>query len=174
MTKQQIAQQIIAQQTIKNNKVRSWLSIICLGWGLVILSGCAVHKASFDCPDGKGMGCGSMIDVHQAIKNNSFESRVEERNHPQATAACISCQKTNLSTTAAPAQINIPSSSRPGYSAKPGHLNKSIVFRSQDQIMRIWFNSYFDQQNNFHDSQYIYTIIVPAQWIVNHKNELSL
>ena len=40
------------------------------------------------------------------------------------------------------------------------------ISRSKDKVMRVWFNSYFDEHNNFHDSQYIYTIIQPSQWLV--------
>lgn len=160
------------KQITANKNVYSWFKIMCLCLALINLSACAVHKASFDCHDGKGMGCGSMIDVHKAIKNNSFESEVEARNKPKAAAECISCQKNNLNVVATSTQIINPSSSM-GYGSKPGDINKSIVSRSQDKIMRIWFNSYFDQQNNFHDSQYIYTIIAPAQWLVAKNEEPS-
>ncbi len=153
---------MIVIQKIKTVSIRGLLKLLCLGMGLMTLSACAVHKASFDCPNGKGMGCGSMIDVHNAIKDKSFESEVETRNKTKHTTTCKSCQKANLSdasVAAAPADR--------GQAVTEASLVKNSVFRSQDKIMRIWFNSYFDEYNNFHDSQYIYTVIQPAQWVVN-------
>jgi type IV conjugative transfer system lipoprotein TraV len=152
------------KQLIENNKNYRSLKILFLSIGLMSLSGCAVHKASFDCPNGKGMGCGSMTDVHKAIKDNSFKAQVESQGYTKPEKACVSCQKSNSKETA-----NISTvigNNQSIYSIK----NK--VSRSQDKIMRIWFNSYFDEYNNFHDAQYIYTIIEPAQWIVNGPNKL--
>jgi type IV conjugative transfer system lipoprotein TraV len=160
--------QMMIKQKIQGKNIRNLLKLLCLGMGLMTLSACAVHKASFDCPNGKGMGCGSMIDVHKAIKDNSFESKVESRNSTKSVPGCISCQKANPANIATTTQVNnglvIPSAKI--------DAAKSVVSRSQDQIMRIWFNSYFDEYNNFHDSQYIYTIIQPSQWVVNKRDIL--
>ena len=141
-------------QIINRNKGRGcWFRMICLGLGLISLSGCSVHKASFDCPNGKGMGCGSMLSVHEAIKDNNFPR--ESDNLGQINNKIK--QKSALSSTS-PANMQV---------ATQTFDNNNLVYRSQDKIMRIWFNSYFDEHNNFHDSQYIYTIIQPAQWLIN-------
>ena len=146
-----------------NKKYRS-LKILCLSVALMSLSACAVHKASFDCPNGKGMGWGSMTDVHKSIKDKSFKDQVETQGYKKPAKACVSCQKPNLNNAANTSHIIDNDQSI--YSVK----NK--ISRSQDKIMRVWFNSYFDEYNNFHDGQYIYTIIEPAQWIVNGPNKL--
>ena len=153
---------MIVIQKIKIGSIRRLLKLLCLGMGLMTLSACAVHKASFDCPNGKGMGCGSMIDVHNAIKDKSFAREVETRNKTKPTTTCKSCQKANLSDASAAA-----APANKSQTVAEASLVKNSVFRSQDKIMRIWFNSYFDEYNNFHDSQYIYTVIQPAQWVVN-------
>ena len=67
----------MGKKIISSNLIYTYFKILCLGLGIISLSACSVHKSSFDCPNGKGMGCGSMTDVHKAIKGNSFESEVE-------------------------------------------------------------------------------------------------
>lgn len=154
----------MAQQLIKTLKSYNVLKILSLSIGIMSLSACAVHKASFDCSNGKGMGCGSMTDVHKAIKNNNFKNQEDTQNYLKPTKGCVSCQKTNLDT--------ISSIDPAIYSNQNIKLTKSRVSRTQDKIMKIWFNGYFDQNNNFHDSQYIYTILEPAKWIVNGPEKL--
>ena len=162
--------QTMIKQKIKGKNICGLLKLVYLGVGQMALSACAVHKASFDCPNGKGMGCGSMIEVHKAIKDNSFESKVESRNSTKSVPECISCKKAN------PASITATTQALDNNglvtSGPKGNIVKSTVSRSQDQIMRIWFNSYFDEHNNFHDSQYIYTIIQPSEWVVNKRDIL--
>lgn len=140
-------------QIINRDKSRGyWFRILYLGLGLMSLSGCSVHKASFDCPNGKGMGCGSMLSVHEAIKDNNFpreSDNLSKVNNQIKTKSASSSPSINVQT------------------ATQTVDNNNLVYRSQDKIMRIWFNSYFDEHNNFHDSQYIYTIIQPAQWLIN-------
>lgn len=135
------------------------ISLVSLG--LIVLNGCAVHKASFDCPNSKGMGCGSMIKVHEAIKDNSFPRESDEITNKKMITATVKqpITKTTMQTTEQTAQV-VESS-----------LENNVVYRSQDKIMRIWFNSYFDEHNNFHDSQYIYTIIEPAGWLVSKRTK---
>lgn len=115
---------------------------------LLVLSNCGVHKASFDCSGSKGMGCGSMIGVHKAIKNDEFP---KDSDNDQ-----ISSSKENN-------KITVNSHIGEAFTT---NNNGHQIYRTQDKIMRVWFNGYFDSQNNFHDSQYIYTIISPAQWVV--------
>jgi type IV conjugative transfer system lipoprotein TraV len=129
------------------------ISLVSLG--LIFLNGCAVHKASFDCPNSKGMGCGSMIKVHEAIKDNSFPKESDETINKKKITTINGETMTKTITQATPV---VESSSE-----------NNVVYRSQDKIMRIWFNSYFDEHNNFHDSQYIYTIIEPAGWLVSKR-----
>lgn len=136
------------KQTSINNKLnRKAFELISLSILLIGLNGCGVHKASFDCSGSKGMGCGSMIGVHKAIKNDEFP---KESYQTQI--------KKNINATTA-----INSQTGSVYRTK---TDGNHIYRSQDKIMRVWFNGYFDSQNNFHDSQYVYTIISPAEWIV--------
>jgi type IV conjugative transfer system lipoprotein TraV len=145
------------KQLIKNMGFYSLLKLFLVSLSILTVNGCAVHKASFDCPNGKGMGCGSMIDVHKSIKDNSF-NQIESYGSIKAVAECKSCQKNNSKDQNSIVRISGDD--------KSIYFTKDKVSRSHDTLMRIWFNSYFDEYNNFHDSQYIYTIIQPAQWLV--------
>lgn len=130
-------------QTMRNK------SHIFIGFCIFLfgLSGCGVHKASFDCAGSKGMGCGSMLGVHKAIKNDEFPKESDNNQLSKSKASNVS--------------ITNPAGLTYRINSEGEH-----IYRSQDKIMRIWFNGYFDGQNNFHDSQYVYTIISPAEWVV--------
>lgn len=145
------------KQLIKNMGFYSLMKLFLLSVSILAVNGCAVHKASFDCPNGKGMGCGSMIDVHKSIKDKSF-NQIESYGSTKAGAECKSCQKNNSK--------DHNSIIRISGDDKSIYFIQDKVSRSHDTLMRIWFNGYFDEYNNFHDSQYIYTIIQPAQWLV--------
>lgn len=141
-------------------KVRTYymtLKIFSLIFLLMTISGCAVHKASFDCSNGKGMGCGSMLDVHKAIKDNTFRERTDSRVYDKSIKPCKNCQQLNSEKGEV---IILKNSSYNDTSSA------EEVTRSKEKVMRIWFNGYFDEHNNFHDSQYIYTIVEPSKWIV--------
>lgn len=138
-----MSQNIIMNRYVNQKHIR----LLSISIFIFCLSGCGVHKASFDCSGSKGMGCGSMIGVHKAIKNDEFP---KESDQPQI-------KKTSNG-------INT-SNNQAGTFFSTNNEGERI-FRSQDKIMRIWFNGYFDGQNNFHDSRYVYTIISPAKWIL--------
>lgn len=144
------------KQLIKSIGLSSLFKLLFLSFALINLGACAVHKSSFDCSNGKGMGCGSMIDVHKSIKNNSFEQQ-ESFGARKTVTMCKSCQKDNITNPSNLGSTN--GENRTIYS-----IDK--ISRSQDKVMCVWFNSYFDEYNNFHDSQYIYTIIQPSQWLI--------
>lgn len=168
------SKQLLDSQSFDSWVGSSWLKILLLSMGLITLSACAVHKSSFDCPNGKGMGCGSMIDVHKAITDNSFISQTQSQSTTKPAKPCVSCQMANsVSAANAANAVNIAPSKDITVNKSNDSQNIDVVevSRSQDQIMRIWFNSYFDEYNNFHDSQYVYTIITPAQWLIGNGAE---
>lgn len=141
------------------------MKLLCLNLVLIGLGACSVHKASFDCSGGHGMGCGSMIDVHESIKANSFTKTTDSFKKKSPEPVCVSCQKNNQIIKQSANNINLTEMNS---STK---LDNNFIYRSQDKVLRVWFNSYFDENNNFHGEQYIYTVIEPAQWVVN-KGEI--
>jgi len=153
------------EQLIMNIGFNSLLKICLFSVSIMSLGACAVHKASFDCANGQGMGCGSMIDVHKSIQDKSFEQVVSTdfSSSRKAITTCKSCQKSNPVNKNNTGDISLDSNIF--YSADK-------VSRSKDKVMRVWFNSYFDEYNNFHDSQYIYTVIQPSQWLVKSEEVL--
>lgn len=120
---------------------------------LLLLTSCAVHKTSFECKAGKGLNCRSASDIHQMILNNTIENE-KHKASKQYTPTCLSCNKHNI-------QPN-----KPILSSLQANSSNYPVKRSPEKVMRIWINSYFDENNNFLSDQYIYTVIEPAKWIV--------
>ena len=161
------------KRTILNSKILGIaLRILYLSIGVFTLNGCAVHKASFDCSNGQGMGCGSMIGVHESIKDDSFnKDKGSSKNSPQEPV-CKSCQKYKQShNDISSYAYSNPTLYQENINSKE-QLASPLIYRTTDQVMRVWFNSYFDENNNFHGEQYIYTVIEPAQWVVDKRESL--
>ena len=164
--------QIKKARISRGNMFSVGLRILCLSLGAFILSGCNVHKASFDCSNGQGMGCGSMIGVHKSIKDNSFQKdNYSSKNLPQESV-CKSCQKYKQSDNNTTSYVySNPILLQENINSKE-QLANPLIYRSSDKVMRVWFTSYFDENNNFHGEQYIYTVIEPARWIVDKRESL--
>lgn len=157
---------------LRSNMFSVGLRILCLSLGMFTLSGCNVHKASFDCSNGQGMGCGSMIGVHESIKDNSFQKdKYSSKNLPQEPV-CKSCQKYKQSDNDMTSYAYSNTILLQDNINTKEQLSNPLIYRSTDKVMRIWFNSYFDENNNFHGEQYIYTVIEPAQWVVDKRESL--
>lgn len=162
----QVIEQLLQPKQI--TKITFRVVLLCIS--MMVLNACAVHKASFDCPNSKGMGCGSMIGVYDAIKSDNFPKGEENFNNSvdkRNSAECINCakdknkSKSSISPSSGTAEIVMSHSYK-----NNNYFGNKKIYRSEDQIMRIWFNSYFDEHNNFYDSQYVYTIIQPSEWVL--------
>ncbi len=158
------------KRTLIKKIIISSMKLLCLNLALMSLGACSVHKASFDCPNGKGMGCGSMIDVHESIKDNSFSRERESLKNNSQEPVCLSCQKQNQANGQTATQSLDSLSLVESMASTTTKLDNNFIYRSQDKVMRVWFNSYFDENNNFHGEQYIYTVIEPAQWIKRERS----
>lgn len=157
---------------LRGNMFSIGLRILCLNMSVLALSGCNVHKASFDCSNGQGMGCGSMIGVHESIKDNSFVKDKDSSKALTQEPVCKSCQKYKQSNSKVISHAySNPILLQDNINSKE-QLASPLIYRSSDKVMRVWFNSYFDENNNFHGEQYIYTVIEPAQWVVDKRESL--
>lgn len=114
---------------------------------LLTLSACSVHKTEFDCKAGKGAGCIALSKVNQMVSDDTLQAEIDKQNKVKKPT-CTSCNKE--------AKSALLSSQ---------NLKPSPMHRTQEKIMRIWFNSFFDEQNNFQGEQYIHTVIEPARWV---------
>jgi type IV conjugative transfer system lipoprotein TraV len=129
--------------------MRLILIVICL-----VLNGCSVHKANFDCPNNKGMGCKSMTDVYDSIHNKSFGNGIRNA----AKASCLECNQSSL-------PVNNDKSTKHEQITNIALKASEPVVRAPEKVLRIWFNGHYDEQNNFRGSQYVYTVLEPAKWL---------
>ncbi|MCT4635280.1 MAG: type IV conjugative transfer system lipoprotein TraV [Rickettsiales bacterium] len=160
------------ERILRSNMFSIGLRILCLSVSMLTISGCNVHKPSFDCSNGQGMGCGSMIGVHESIKDNSFAKDKDSSKALTQEPVCKSCQKHKQSDNDTTSYANSNSILVQENINTKEQLSNPLIYRSTDKVMRIWFNSYFDETNNFHGEQYIYTVIEPAQWVVDKRESL--
>jgi type IV conjugative transfer system lipoprotein TraV len=123
------------------------MGVIILGVWLV---GCAPHKMSFECQGGKGVGCKSLSQVNQIIDDKSLDEAIDSQ-AKRTKKICKTCEKSSKPK---------PQSS---LLVSPA-LHPQGVFRTQEKVMRVWFNSHFDENQNFHAEHYVFTVIEPARW----------
>jgi type IV conjugative transfer system lipoprotein TraV len=124
------------------------LAVLAMSFSLV--TACGVHKGSFDCPNNKGMGCKGMIDVYQKIHEKPSNIRMNTQVVTESNL--VASQPTDL------LAVN--------KNLEDKNSAPKSIYRTKDKIVRIWFNGYFDEENNYRDSQYVYSIISPAKWVV--------
>jgi type IV conjugative transfer system lipoprotein TraV len=126
---------------------------------LSLAAACSIHKGEFDCPGNKGMGCKGMIDVYDMLHQKTPLAPVSNV-VSNSSAGHDLAKKTSIDTNQSANIANSEVTSQGA--AKP-------IYRNPDKIIKIWFNGYFDRMNNYRDSQYVYSVISPASWVINNR-----
>jgi type IV conjugative transfer system lipoprotein TraV len=126
------------------------LLLLCLN-----LSGCLPHKMNFDCNAGKGVGCKSLSQVNDMVEGNTLDAEIAKAQGIKEQPICATCAKPPS-----------PSAKLAPMSPVTLHVAAGPVARTPEKVMRVWFNSHFDQYGNFQGEQYVYTVIETSRWVV--------
>lgn len=123
---------------------------IILSLFVVTLTGCAGMNNDFDCSKvgGQGVGCVSMGHVNSMADHGAFTFN----DKPQASTVSTTIQVSSNEV-----------------------MNKSLGFkrvtptagkptRTVDEVDRIWIAPWKDKGDNYHDSNFIYTVITYSHW----------
>lgn len=125
-----------------------------------LLSGCLsmtglTGTEKFACKAPDGVSCTSVSGVYaNAQQNNLPALQSRER-------------------TAAPAPPQDVAPARPSTSAFPV-LAAGMPIRSQPRMLRIWVAPWRDEDDTLHDQSYLYVMIDPGQWQVEHSRAATV
>lgn len=107
---------------------------------MLSMPGCASFNDKFDCPQNNGFSCKPLSTVNAMISRGELNKR--------------SSSKKQLS----PHRIN-----GLGYPASSIAPNQPI--RVKEMTIRVWLAPYEDSSGNYHEQNYIYTVVTPEYWI---------
>ena len=107
----------------------------------VFLSGCNSYHNDFVCKAEKGYQCHNMSQVKEIIENDKSYNKDDYRK------AYFS--KNALS-----------------FNGDTANILGGKLSRRPEKIMKIWFTSHIDKNNNFVTDRYVYTVIEESNWVV--------
>lgn len=125
-----------------------------------LLSGCLsmtglTGNEKFACKAPDGVSCTSVSGVYANAQQNNLPAL-----RPRARAG-----------TSAPATDAAPA--RPGTSALPV-MAAGMPIRSQPRMLRVWIAPWRDEDDTLHDQSYLYMVIDPGQWQVEHNSAATV
>ncbi|MBW8309701.1 MAG: TraV family lipoprotein [Candidatus Paracaedibacteraceae bacterium] len=110
-----------------------------------LLSACTAGHEDFDCPNNsKGYGCKGLKEVHALVNQNKEE---------QIVAPVVGMV---ASTTIDPKQVALG--------------DQAVIYRAQEEQLRIWIAPFQDEHGNFHEPSVIHTVVRPSYWQMNTIN----
>jgi conjugal transfer pilus assembly protein TraV len=136
-------------------------SSVILGlWFLFIiwflLSGCSTTSETFDCKEGKGVGCKSITEVNRMVD----QGMLRDGNLGEGGS---------VSTMPPPPSIILADYPDENNVKKPAGFTFSdgiVVQRIQDEPLRVWMAPFQDDQGNLHEASIIHTVLKPGYWSV--------
>lgn len=120
------------------------VKIAIFGLAAISLSGCSTTSETFDCKEGKGVGCKSISAVNKMVDQGSFGE---------------SDAGTNL-TLPVPASPN-----NPKIQYVSGPLSDDLAInRVKEEHLRVWMAPHQDDYGNLHEGAVIHTVLKPGYW----------
>lgn len=118
---------------------------------VVSLSGCAGMNGDFNCNKigGEGAGCVSMNQVNTMANEGFFNQKQNTLVTPSASTSIQVSQTETINKKLGYTRA-VPTAGRPT--------------RTVDVVDRIWFAPYKDKEDNYHDSNFVYTVITYSHW----------
>jgi conjugal transfer pilus assembly protein TraV len=124
--------------------------------GVVSLSGCAVSGLAnstdkFGCKAPDGVACTSVSGIYANAAQDNLPSLRSYRKEVVPTTKAL-----------AGTQLPLPV-------ALPG-----VPLRSQSRTLRIWIAPWVDDENILHDQSFMYVVVDPGQWLLEHSREATV
>lgn len=140
-------------------KTLSLLRALTLGivaFGVVSLTGCAMSGLEnstdkFACKAPDGVACTSVSGIYANAAQDNLPSLRAYRKEVVPTTKAL-----------AGAQLPLPV-------ALPG-----VPLRSQSRTLRIWIAPWVDDENTLHDQSFMYVVVDPGQWLLEHSREATV
>lgn len=118
--------------------MKKCLIILC-GLGL---SGCSTTSETFDCKEGKGVGCKSISAVNKMVDEGQFG---ESSTIPNISLPTIASPKPKIQYVDAP-------------------QDDMAINRVKEEHLRVWMAPFQDEYGNFHEGSVVHTVLKPGYW----------
>ncbi|MEO0347724.1 MAG: TraV family lipoprotein [Pseudomonadota bacterium] len=124
---------------------------ICYCLWFVILAACHSNNSltNRDCPLGEGVHCKSISQVNQLVDQHGASYQRETTGESLATNKLLKQELLAIT---------------PIDQLKKEPQNSTVI-RLPEKTMRIWLNSFTDQDGDFIQENYTYTVIEPGKWL---------
>jgi hypothetical protein len=123
------------------SSLKSYLSLsLC-----ILLAGCSLPSESFDCKEGKGVGCKSISQVNQLVNDGAVGASHDEELTPMPPPVIIQDSAS-------------PDSTGMDLGGEP------IIQRMSAEHFRVWMAPFQDVRGNFHEGSVIHTLLKPGYW----------
>lgn len=122
------------------NKLKMLVSITLFVSPCLYLSGCTGMSGRFSCNDMPGDSCTPVSVINHQVDTGTYDPKTE------ASAASFK-------------------SSLAGYDINSDSNSGGSPLRHPERTKRIWIAPYVDMQDNFHESNTVYTILSKPYWV---------
>ncbi|KQQ44676.1 hypothetical protein ASF61_21345 [Duganella sp. Leaf126] len=131
---------------------------------IALLPGCLsmtglTGNEKFACKAPDGVSCTSVSGVYANAQQNNLPAL------QSSARAAAKAPEPAAATDGAPV--------RPGTSALPV-LAAGMPIRSQPRMLRVWIAPWRDEDDTLHDQSYLYVMIDPGQWQVEHSRAATV
>jgi conjugal transfer pilus assembly protein TraV len=137
-------------------KVMGCLSLSLVSGSWFLLSGCSTTSETFDCKEGKGVGCKSISEVNQMVNQGMIGIEAVG-------------EGSSVSTMPPPPLIILADKPHEMGIKKPAEFTFAdgiVVQRIQEEPLRVWMAPFQDDQGNLHEASVIHTVLKPGYWSV--------
>lgn len=119
------------------------IQFILIGLIAIGLAGCSATSETFDCKEGKGVGCKSISDVNKMVDQGNFgdASSIPNINLP----------------------VIAPPSPKIQYVDAP-QSDDMTINRVKEEHLRVWIAPFQDEYGNLHEGSVIHTVVKPGYW----------
>lgn len=119
------------------------------------LGGCSTTSETFDCKEGKGVGCKSISEVNHMVD--------------QGTLGDGGLREGGVVSMTSPPAFTVSTGSSEGKTAEIPLIDGMAVHRVSEEHLRVWMAPFQDEQGNLHEGSVIHTVLKPGYWQVNRR-----
>lgn len=125
---------------------------ISITMSTLTLTACSTMNSNFDCPNKAGVMCKNLDQINSMIDSGQLPQNPK-----------VGYQKIDTSVYR-DSRFQYYFDQPESYSRKP--------LRKKETIQRIWIAPFEDQEGNYHQASYLYTIIKSGRWIQSAMNKI--
>jgi len=133
----------------KNGPISISHMMVLSGLMVALLNGCSTTSETFDCKEGKGVGCKSIVQVNKMIDEGLLSNEMSEGISSSVHAMPV---------------ITTASLARDKAIPALGENGEMVVHRVSEEYLRVWMAPFQDAYGDLHEGTVVHTILKPGFW----------